>query len=102
MSDAEQAIRRIANDPMGIGFRSYCLMRMKQRGFDALDIVRILRNAEMIGPAYKRDDEWRYRVVERSGNAPPERRGVNVVVIIVSDDRLQAHTVYRQRRGTRL
>ena len=97
MSEAERVIRRIALTPAGVGFRSYCLNRMLQRGLDAVDIVRVLRNPKMVCPAYLRNGEWRYRVVERAGNAPPERRGVNVVVVILGDDRLRAHTVYRQR-----
>ncbi len=97
MADAERVIQRIALAPTGVAFRSHCLTRMKQRGLDALDIVRMLRNPEMVCPPYVRNGEWRYRVVERAGNAPPHRRGVNVVVVIVSEDRLQAHTVYRRR-----
>jgi len=97
MTDAEQVIRRIAQLPEGVGFRGHCLTRMRQRGFDALDVVRILKNAVMVGQAYKRAGEWRYRVVERPGNAPPDRRGVNVVVVILCEDRLQAHTLYRKR-----
>lgn len=97
MSEAERLIQRIALLPTGIGFRSHCRERMMQRGLDALDIARILRNPVMVGPAYKRGGEWRYRVTERSGNAPPERRGVQVVVVIVVEGHLQAHTVYRKR-----
>jgi len=97
MAEAERVIQRIALGPNGIGFRSHCLTRMKQRGLDALDIERMLRNPEMVCAAYQRNGEWRYRVVERAGNAPPERRGVNVVVVIVTEDRLRAHTVYRRR-----
>ena len=95
--EAERFVRRIALDPVGVTFRSCCLMRMRQRRLDALDIIRILRNAEMTGPAYKRRGEWRYRVTERGGTAPPERRGVHVVVVIVREDHLHAHTVYRKR-----
>lgn len=97
MSEAERVIQRIALIPNGVRFRSHCLTRMRQRGLDALDIGRMLKNPVMVGPAYKRNGEWRYRVIERAGNAPPERRGVNVVVVIVSEDRLRAHTVYRRR-----
>lgn len=96
MSEAERVIQRIACLPTGVGFRSYCRMRMKQRRLDALDIVRMLRNPEMAGPAYERSGEWRYRVTERSGNAPPGRRGVHVVVVIVRDDHLHVQTVYRK------
>jgi len=97
MSEAERVIQRIALTPYGVGFRSHCLTRMRQRGLDALDIIRILRNPEMVCMPYMRNGEWRYRVVERAGNAPPGRRGVNVVVVIMSEDRLRAHTVYRRR-----
>ena len=97
MSEAEQVIRQIAHLPEGVGFRRHCLQRMRQRGFDALDIVRILRSAVMVGPAYVRNGEWRYRVIERPGNAPPAQRDVNVVVVILCEDRLQAHTLYRKR-----
>ena len=97
MAEAERSIRRIALDPVGVAFRSHCWKRMRQWGLDALEIVRILRNPEMTGPAYKRRGEWRYRVTERTGNAQPERRGVHVVVVIVREDHLHAHTVYRKR-----
>ncbi len=97
MPEAKEVIRRIALLPTGVGLRSHCQMRMKQRGLDALDITRILRNAEMFEPAYKRNGEWRYRVTERPGNAPPDRRGVHVVVVIVRDDHLQVHTVYKTK-----
>jgi len=97
ISEAEQEIRRIACLSTGVGFRSHCLIRMKQRRLDALDIVRMLRNPKLAGPAYKRKGEWRYRVTERAGNAPPERRGVQVVVVIVLEDHLHVHTVYRRR-----
>ena len=59
MFEAESCIRRIAQLPTGVGLRSHCRHRMRQRGLDALDIVRMLRNAEMVGPAYKREGEWR-------------------------------------------
>ncbi len=100
-SEAERKIRRIAHLPAGVAFRSHCRDRMRQRGLDALDIVRVLRNAVLAAPAYKRNGEWRYRVRERPGNAPVERRGINVVVVVVRDDHLHAHTVYRTRRGER-
>lgn len=97
MSEAERVISRIALLPSGVAFRSHCRERMRQRGLDALDIVRMLRNPQMACPAYKRGGEWRYRVKERAGNAPPKRRGIFVVVVIVTEDHLQAHTVYRRR-----
>lgn len=67
MSDAEHTIQRIANDPVGVGFRDHCLEQMVKRGIDALDIIRILRNPSMVRPAYPRNGEWRYRVQERPG-----------------------------------
>ena len=97
IAEAEHAIRQIAMLPTGVGFRSHGLARMRQRGLDALDIVRMLRSPEMTGPAYKRNDEWRYKVVERAGNAPPGRRGVHVVVVIVREDHLHVQTVYRKQ-----
>ena len=97
IAEAQKVIQTIAQLPEGVGFRGHCLMRMRQRGIDALDVVRILKNAVMVSQAYKRDGEWRYRVVERPGNAPPERRDVNVVVVILDESRLHAHTVYRLR-----
>lgn len=100
MADAEKLIQRIALLAMGVGFRSHCLEQMEKRGFDALDIVRMLRHAKLVCPAYQRSGEWRYKGVEQRGNAPPERRGVHVVVVILTEDRLQAHTVYRPRGRT--
>ncbi len=99
MSEAEQVIQRIAHDPLGVGFRSHCLDQMVRRGFDAMDIVRMLRNPDLVCPAYKRNGEWRYKVTERPVNAPPERRGVHVAVVVITVDRLQAHTVYRPPRS---
>jgi hypothetical protein len=63
----------------------------------ALDVVRLLRNAELVRDAYRREGEWRYRVRERPGNAPSWRVDLEVVLVIVSDEQLQAHTVYRRR-----
>ena len=71
---------------------------MAERGIDALDITRLLRNAELACPAYRRSGEWRYRVRERPGNAPPERRELAVVVVVLTVDRVACHTVYRGRR----
>jgi hypothetical protein len=45
MAEAEKLIQRIALLAMGVGFRSHCLEQMEKRGFDALDIIRILRHA---------------------------------------------------------
>ena len=70
---------------------------MAQRQIDALDIVRLLRNGEVIGGAYKRNEEWRYRVRERAGNAPKERKDLNVVVVVVTEQRVSCQTVYRDR-----
>ena len=69
--EAEKVIRRAACSPAGIGYREHCLRRMLQRGIDALDLVRLLRSAEMTCQPYRRGGEWRYRVRERAGNAPP-------------------------------
>ena len=95
---AETLIRRVAALPTGVEFRSHCWKRMAQRGIDALDMVRLLRNSEVIGAAYKRSGEWRYRVRERPGNAPPERRNLVVVVVVETDGLVSCHTVYRDRR----
>jgi hypothetical protein len=98
-AEAEKLIRRIAQNPTGVGLRSHCRDRMRQWGLDALDIQRILRNAVVQVPAYKRNNEWRYRVAERPGNAPEARRNVQAVVVILTEDGLQVHTVYRKREG---
>jgi hypothetical protein len=96
-ADAERLIRRISSLPEGVWYRRHCRERMFQREIDALDVVRLLRNAEMVRDAYQREGEWRYRVRERPGNAPSWRADLEVVVAIVSDDQLQALTVYRRR-----
>jgi hypothetical protein len=98
-AEAETIIMRVAHLPLGISFRTHCLKRMKTRQLDALDIMRILRNAVVVCDAYKRAGEWRYRVRERPGNAPPWRQDIEVVVIIASEDQVQGHTVYRRRKG---
>ena len=51
---AQKLVRRVAQLSDGVGFRGYALMRMRQRRLDALDIVRVLRNAVLTRPAYKR------------------------------------------------
>jgi hypothetical protein len=100
MAEAEKLIQRIALLAMGVGFRSHCLEQMEKRSLDALDIIRTLRRAKLVCPAYQRSGEWRYKVAEQPGNAPPERQGVHVVVVILTEDRLQAHTVHRPRGRT--
>jgi hypothetical protein len=94
---AETVVRRAASLPSGIEYRSHCWTRMAERLIDALDIVRLLRNGEMIESAYKRNGEWRYRFRERPGNAPLDRRNLKVVVVVVSENRVSCHTVYRDR-----
>lgn len=96
-ADAEYLIRRIASLPTGVWYRRHCRERMLQRNVDALDILRLLRNAELVRDAYRREGEWRYRVRERPGNAPSWRADMEVVVVIVSEEQLQALTVYRRR-----
>jgi hypothetical protein len=88
-AEAQRFIREIALRPDGVRFRAHCLGRMRQRRVDALDVVRILRNAELQRPAYKRDEEWRYAVVGR---------GLVIVVVLESETLLWAHTVYRPIR----
>ena len=56
-AEARRVVREAALLPSGVGFRGYALMRMRQRRLDALDIVRVLRNAEIAKPAYKRNDD---------------------------------------------
>lgn len=94
--EAVRAIRRIAGLVGGFTPRAYCRKRMAQRRFDDLDVVRVLRNAKLVGSAYRRGGEWRYRVRERPGNAPPERQDVHVVVVIDTDVHLFGQTVYRR------
>jgi hypothetical protein len=96
-ADAERLMRRISTLPAGISYRRHCRERMAQRDIDALDVVRLLRNVEMVRDAYRREGEWRYRVRERPGNALPWRADVELVVVIVSEEHLQCHTVYRRR-----
>ncbi len=72
---------------------------MAQRHVDALDVVRLLRSGEVIGVAYRRNGEWRYRVRERPGNAPSERKRLRVVVVVVTEARVSCQTVYRDRDG---
>jgi hypothetical protein len=95
---AEVLIRRAATLPAGIEYRSHCWRRMAERRIDALDVARLLRNAELVCPAYRRSGEWRYRVRERPGNAPPERRDLAVIVVVIREDRVACQTVYRGRR----
>jgi len=96
---AERIIRHAASQPLGIEYRSHCWERMVQRDVDALDVVRLLRNGEVIGTAYRRNGEWRYRVRERVGNAPEDRKRVRVVVVVVTEHRVSCQTVYRDRDG---
>jgi hypothetical protein len=96
---AEAIIRRVASLPSGVEFRSHCWKRMGDRGIDALDITRLLRNADVMGAAYKRNGEWRYRVRERPGNAPSDRKNLRVVVVVVTQDCVSCQTVYRGRDG---
>ena len=96
---AETIIRRVACLPSGVEFRSHCWQRMADRGIDALDITRLLRNADVLGAAYRRNGEWRYRVRERPGNAPSERKDLRVVVVVVTQERVSCQTVYRGRNG---
>jgi len=98
-AEAEAIIRRVAQLPTGLSFRGHCLERMKARRLDALDIVRVLRSAVMVCDAYRRSGEWRYRVRERPGNAPPWRQNIEVVVVIEAEDQVQGHTIYRRRKG---
>ena len=97
-AEGEALIRKIASLPAGVSFRDHCLNRMKQRTIDALDFTRVLRNAVMVSQPYVRNGEWRYRIQERHGNSPPERRDIEIVVVVESDTQLQGHTVYRRRR----
>lgn len=96
---AERIIRQAASLPSCVEYRSHCWERMAQRHVDALDVVRLLRSGEVIGSAYRRNDEWRYRVRERPGNAPSERKRLRVVVVVVTEDRVSCQTVYRDRDG---
>ena len=96
---AERIIRQAASRPLGVEYRSHCWERMAQRYVDALDLVRLLRNGEVIGTAYKRNDEWRYRVRERPGNAPSDRKRLRVVVVVVTEHRVSCQTVYQDREG---
>ena len=79
--------------------RSHCMKRMRERGIDALDLQRILKNAVVVRDGYRRNGEWRYRVMERSGNAPPRRKNIEVVVVIMSEVLVHAQTTYRKRKG---
>jgi len=64
-------------------------MRMRQRRLDALDIVRVLRNAVLVKPAYKRHDEWRYQV---------QGRGLMVIVAIESETKVWVQNAYQPRK----
>ncbi len=90
-AQAETLIRRVALLPGAVGYRSYCRMRMGQRRVDALDVERILKNATLERPAYKRNDEWRYRVAGRFGVAS----GIVAIVVVITEDRIEVHNVLR-------
>lgn len=77
----------------------YLLKRMSERRIDAEDIVRVLKSCVLAGTPVMRCEEWRYKVKERRGNASPERQDIEVVVVIVDEEEIEAHTVYRRRRG---
>jgi hypothetical protein len=96
---AERIIRHAASLPLGVEYRSHCWERMAQRHVDPLDVVRLLRSGEVIGIAYRRNGEWRYRVRERTGNAPADRKRLRVVVVVVTEHRVSCQTVYRDREG---
>lgn len=98
-ADAEALIRRVATLADGIGFRGHCLKRMSERLIDAEDIVRVLQSCVLAGKPMMRCEEWRYKVKERRGNASPDRQDIEVVVVIVEENEIEAHTVYRRRRG---
>lgn len=96
---AERVIRHAASLPLGVEYRSHCWERMAQRHVDALDVARLLQNGEVIGSAYRRNEEWRYRVRERPGNATADRKSLRVVVVVVTEHRVSCQTVYRDRNG---
>ena len=90
-ADAQKLIRRAAQRTDGVGFRGYAVMRMRQRRLDALDVVRVLRNAVQAKPAYRRNDEWRYQI---SG------RGLMIIVVIESEEKVWVHNAYKPRART--
>jgi hypothetical protein len=92
-------IRRAAGKVEGIGFRRHCLKRMTRRQIDAEDVVLVLQNGVLVGKPQLRREEWRYRIRERRGNTSPERQEIEVVVVIVDDGEIEAHTVYRRHKG---
>ena len=68
---------------------------MAERRVDALDVERILKSAVIERPAYKRNEEWRYRVAGRFGVAS----GIVAIVVVITEDRIEIHNVLRQGRS---
>jgi hypothetical protein len=94
----ETLVRLVASGPVGIWYRPHCWERMRKWHVDASDVVRLMRNVEMIGSAYRRSGEWRYKVRERLGNAPPERKDIVLVLVVDDEGQVWGLTVYRGRR----
>lgn len=69
---------------------------MRKRRIDAAELERVLRNGEVNEPAYKRSDEWRYKVEASSGG------DLVAVTVIVLDTMLHIHTVYRARKRAKV
>ena len=66
--------------------------RMVERGFDAEDVLKIMRLGDIDGPivAGRRKGEWRCRVV---GSLPWTSREAGVVTVVIREERLIFVTV---------
>ena len=56
-------------------------------GFD--EVLRTLRNGEVVRPAYRRRDSWRYRVEHRQLCVVIEFDGESVVIVVTTFERVK-------------
>jgi hypothetical protein len=95
--DAQVLIRTIASTPLGVSHTKHAGDRMVKWRVDAESIRRMLKNGEIVARARFEAGEYRYQVEERRGSSTPARRYVRVVVVIIEQDHLRIHTLYRRK-----
>ena len=89
IAEATRLVRRLASVDAPIRVSSHAAQRMAARriGFD--EVLRTLHHGEVVRPAYRRRDAWRYRVEHRQLCVVIEFDGETVVIVVTTFERVK-------------
>jgi hypothetical protein len=89
IADATRLARRLAGGDGTIRLAGHAARQMAVRSIGFDEVLRTLRTGEVVRPAYRRRDSWRYRVERKGLCVVIEFDGEALVIVVTTFERVK-------------